>query len=127
MKILPGIKGEISKVVDAESTAASFGSGLVDVFATPAMIALMENTALQSVTEYLSPNQNTVGIEICVKHTKATPVGMKVTCESVLTKVDGNKLYFDVTAKDEQGQIGRGTHTRFIIDTKEFMSKVLGG
>lgn len=111
-------------VVTINDTALNYGSGMVEVFATPAMIALMENTSLRVVLPYLPEGYNTVGTKICVNHIKATPVGMNVRCNATLKEKDGRKLLFDVVAYDENGEIGNGTHTRLIIDTKKFMSKL---
>lgn len=91
------------------------GSGALDVFATPAMIALMEKTAWESVQPYLEEGSGTVGTLMNVKHVAASPVGMKITCETELTKVDGRALTFSVKAFDEAGLIGEGEHERFIV------------
>ncbi|MFO7879435.1 MAG: thioesterase family protein [Bacteroidota bacterium] len=122
----PGITGKLAKVVSKEETAAAYGSGLVEVFATPAMVALMENTCLESVEAKLPDTHSTVGMKISVSHEKATPVGMQVTCESVLVEVDRKRLVFKVEARDEEGIIGRGTHERFVIDKEKFMNKLTG-
>jgi predicted thioesterase len=122
--IEPGIVHIIEKSVTQNDTASSYGSGLIDVYATPAMIALMENTAQSSLKPYLPEGYITLGIEISVKHMKATPVGMKVRCESKLIKVDGKKLYFEINAWDEKGQIGSGSHIRYIVHGEEFMKKL---
>jgi predicted thioesterase len=122
--IEPGIFHTIEKTVEHTDTASSYGSGLIDVFATPAMIGLMENTAQSSLKVHLPEGYITLGIEINVKHMKATPVGMKVKCESKLTRVEGKKLYFELNAWDEKGQIGTGTHIRYIVQADEFMKKL---
>ncbi len=119
-----GIIGKHEEKVELDNTAAKFGSGLVEVYATPAMIALMEKTAMLSVIPYLPTGHGSVGTEVNVKHLKATPIGQTVTCESELIEVDGRKLIFKVVARDEEGEIGHGTHTRFIIDTAKFMAKL---
>lgn len=121
--ITPGIKGHIEQIVSEQLCADKIGSGLVKVFATPMMIALMEQTCNESVTPYLEAGQGTVGTHINVSHCAATPVGMKVWCDSDLIDVDRRRLTFKVTAFDEKGLIGEGTHERFIIDTAKFQQK----
>jgi len=123
--IKPGLRFTSTQTVTRELTAAHYGSGLVEVFATPAMVGLMENAAMNAVLPFLPKGQNTVGTEICVKHIKATPIGMYVSSEAVLTEVDGRKLIFSLRAWDEEGEIGNGSHTRFIIDTEKFMTKLM--
>lgn len=121
-----GITGNQSIVVDENMTAEVLGSGTLPVYATPAMIALMENTASLSVEPYLKKGQGTVGTLINVKHMSATPVGMRVTCETELVEIDRKRLVFRVQAYDEAGPIGEGTHERFIIDNIKFMEKTEG-
>ena len=116
-----GIEKELEIIVTPKDTAKSYGSGLVEVFATPAMIALMEKTALQLVIPFLEKGKNTVGTEICVKHIKATPLGKRVQSYAKLTEINGSKLKFEVEAYDEDGLIGTGIHKRYIIDEKAFM------
>lgn len=118
-----GIKGKEEITVNTENSAKTMGSGTLDVFATPAMIALMEKTAWKSVQNHLEDGQGTVGISLNVKHVAATPLGMKVYCESELTEVDGKKLVFTVKAFDEAGLIGEGTHERFVITNEKFQQK----
>lgn len=118
-----GLKGKETTIVDESNTAKTMGSGTLDVFATPAMTALMEKTAWKSVAEELEAGCGTVGIRLEITHDAPTPLGMKVTCESVLTGIDGRKLTFEVEAWDERGKIGSGIHERFIIDNKKFQEK----
>ncbi len=118
-----GIKGKETTIVDDSNTAKTMGSGSLDVFATPAMTALMEKTAWKSVAEELEEGCGTVGIRLDITHDAPTPLGMKVTCESVLTGIEGRKLTFKVEVWDERGKIGSGIHERFIIDNKKFQEK----
>ena len=118
-----GITGRQTITVTEDKTAAVMGSGELAVFATPAMIALLENTASKSVADALEPGQGTVGTLIDVKHVAATPVGMEVTCETKLVEVDRKRLIFEVKAYDAAGVIGEGIHERFIIDNEKFMAK----
>lgn len=122
--IEPGIKGHFEQEVTDDLCADKIGSGLVKVFATPMMIALMEQTCNESVTPLLEPGQGTVGTHINVSHCAATPVGMRVWCESELVEVDRRRLVFKVAAYDERGLIGEGSHERFIIDTAKFQEKI---
>jgi predicted thioesterase len=118
-----GIKGTQEVMVNEQNTAKVMGSGTLDVFATPAMIALMEKTAWESVQPQLDEGSGTVGTSLNVKHVAATPVGMKVRCESELVKVDGRALTFSVKAYDETGLIGEGEHERFIVFNEKFQAK----
>lgn len=122
--IQAGIKGRREQTVTPEMSAARIGSGLVEVFATPMMVVLIEQTCLESVLPYLEEGQGTVGTLVNVSHVSATPVGMRVWCESELTEVDRRRLVFKVKAFDECGLIGEGTHERFIIDSAKFMEKI---
>lgn len=122
----PGIKGRREEVVVEEKTAAHIGSGLVRVFATPMMISLIEQTCNESVVPHLDPGQGTVGTHVDVSHSAATPVGMRVWCESELVEVDRRRLVFAVRAYDECGLIGEGRHERFVIDTQKFTAKAEG-
>ncbi len=118
-----GLKGNKSIVVEESNTASSFGSGDLPVFATPAMIALMEATALESIKEYLEEGYSTVGTLVDVKHMAATPLAMTVRCESELIEIDRKRLVFKVTAYDDAGLIGEGVHERFIIHKEKFLAK----
>jgi predicted thioesterase len=121
IKIEVGLKGHEEQTVVYDDTAAKYGSGLVEVFATPAMIAMMEKTCLRSILPFLPEGFGTVGTKVDIVHTKATPIGMQVFCDSTLVEVDRRRLVFEVVARDEQGEIGSGKHERFIIDVNKFM------
>lgn len=123
MELKAGIAGKQSVMVTEEMTAKKLGSGELPVLATPKMIALMENTAYQSVAPYLEEGQGTVGTHISVKHLAATPVGMEVNIETELKEVDRKRLVFMVKAYDAAGCIGEGEHERFIIDNQRFLKK----
>lgn len=118
-----GIKGNAATSVEEENTAAAMGSGNLEVFATPAMVALMEQAACESVQPYLHAGESTVGTRMQVSHISATPVGMQVTVESELTAIDRKGLTFTVKAYDSAGLIGEGVHERFIINADRFMEK----
>lgn len=118
-----GIKNRLESFSTEERSAEAIGTGNVPVYATVMMVGLMEKTCLESVLPYLEPGQDTVGTRVDVSHCKATPVGMKVRCESELVEIDPRRLVFRVAAYDEQGLIGEGTHERFIIDKERFIQK----
>ncbi len=119
-----GMTFTVSKVVTVDDTAKKYDSGLVEVFATPAMVALMESAAYRLAAPHLPESCGTVGIEISTTHIKATPVNMKVEAIAELVKIEGHVLHFNIIAKDEQGEIGRATHLRSIIDVERFMAKL---
>ncbi len=119
-----GIKGRIEMTVTPDKCAGAVGSGELDVFATPAMIALIEETAWRSVAPELQPGEGTVGTALNVRHVAATPVGLKVRCETELTLVDRRRLVFDVKVYDPFGLVGEGTHERFVIQYEKFLKKV---
>ena len=119
-----GIKNTKELTVTEELTAEHMGSGLAPVFATPCMIAMIEGTAAESVEPFLEEGQGTVGIKVDVEHLGATPIGMKVRCETELIEVDRKRLVFEAAVYDETGLVGKGRHERFIIDNERFMEKV---
>lgn len=119
----PGITGQESTVVVVGNTALEFGSGSVPVFATPMLVALMEAAAVRAVQGKLPSGQTTVGTRVEIWHTAATPLGMTVTAEAQLEKVDGRKLVFKVSASDGDGPVGHGYHERFIVDQAKFLAK----
>lgn len=123
-ELQPGISYTATQVVEFKDTASNYGSGLVEVFATPAMIALMEKASMNAVLPYLGKDFNTVGFEVNVRHLKPTPVGMEVKSIATLKEIEGKKLIFQIVAFDEDGKIGEGTHIRYIIDSKKFMSNL---
>ena len=118
-----GITGRQETTVDKSNTALAMGSGELEVFATPAMIALAEKTAWMSVADELEEGDGTVGTRIDVRHLSATPVGKTVWCESRLISIDRKKLVFHVEIYDEAGKIGEGEHERFIVNNQSFFEK----
>ncbi len=118
-----GIKNTKEILVTEELTAAAVGSGLLPVYGTPYLVALMEETCHTSVGALLAAGQGTVGTRMDIKHVAATPVGLKVRCESELVAVDGRRLVFNVKAYDPAGLVGEAVHERFIIDNERFMAK----
>ncbi len=119
-----GATAESSVVVTESNSAATLGSGDLSVFATPAMIALMENAAMKAVAELLPEGSTTVGTEMNSSHIKASGMGAEITATAVVTAVEGRKITFTVGARDGEGIIGEGTHTRFVVDREKFMSKL---
>ena len=110
--------------VTDRDTAAAYGSGKLEVFATPAMVALMENTAIRSLEGGLEPDTDTVGIAIDVQHVKATAVGQKVYCKATVTEIDGRRIRFEIEVWDDKGAVGHAIHDRFVINPVKFMSKL---
>lgn len=119
-----GMKNRIEKIVTEEDTAKAFGSGAVNVFATPMMIGLMEGSALECIQPHLPQGYSTVGIAINIKHTGATLVRKKVWAEAELIEIDRKRLVFKVDAFDEDKKIGEGIHERFIINEEKFINKL---
>ena len=118
-----GILGKEQTIVSHGNSALSMGSGSLEVFSTPSMIALMECACANSVKMHLEPGKTTVGVSMDAKHVSATPLGMTVHCESELLEVDGKRLVFKITAFDKCGIIGTATHERMIVDSRKFMEK----
>ena len=119
-----GQKNQISTQVQVNDTAKVFGSGELEVLATPRMIALMEECAYKCISADLEVGASSVGTQLNVKHVSATPVGMNVTVEAEITEIDGRRVCFSVKAYDEAGLIGEGTHERFIVYSEKFISKI---
>ena len=122
--IQPGLSAEVKIMVSDTETAAHLGSGSIAVYATPALVALMEKAAVQALEGNLPEGQTTVGGQIDVRHLAATPVGMKVRAHAELVEVDGRKLTFHIQAWDEVEQIGEARHVRYVVDEDKFMAKV---
>lgn len=119
-----GLKYESEVEVTSANSAKTMGSGDMDVFATPSMVALMENAAMMAVASALPEGSATVGTQINTSHIKASPIGATITASAQLTEVEGRKLTFAVKAWDEKGVIGEGVHTRFVVDRERFLSKL---
>lgn len=119
-----GLEYEVHKKVQQEDSAKRYDSGLIEVFSTPALVALMESTAYRCVQSYLPEGFSTVGIEIFIQHLKATPIGKNVRCSAKLVNIEGKILTFEVIAWDETDLIGKGTHKRYIINTQKFLEKL---
>ena len=123
MEIPVGAKGRAEMTVTPDKTAAAIGSGSVEVFATPWMIAMMELSACNALTPYYDEGQSSVGTKLNVSHDAATPVGMQVCAEAEVIEVDRRRIVLKVTAWDGQGVIGQGTHERFLINAEKFLAK----
>lgn len=121
-----GVRASVSTDVTKEHTALSVGSGSLSVFATPMMAALMEKAACEALAPFLEDGETTVGTELNIQHTAATPVGMTVTAEAEVTAVNGREITFSVTARDSAGGIGSGTHKRFVVNAAKFQSRADG-
>ena len=122
--MLKGLRHSETVVVEHKDTAAVYGSGALEVFATPAMIALMEKTCLMSVADKVGEGNTTVGIAVNIKHLKASPVGTTIRCEAELTEVDRRRLVFSVQCFEGEALVGEGIHERFVVDSEKFMSKL---
>lgn len=118
-----GLTGRAERAVTEETTALSMGSGSLRVFATPALAALMEEAACAALQGALEEGQTSVGAALDLKHTAATPVGMRVWAEATLAGIDRRALSFRIVAFDERGEIGSAEHTRFLVDAEKFQQK----
>ena len=123
MEITVGMKGEAFTTAEREDTAKEVGSGDLLVYATPCMVALMEGAACEAIAGCLSDTQTTVGTALNIEHIAATPVGMEVRAEAEVTEVSDKVITFKVTAYDEAGVIGEGTHKRAIVSSQRFLDK----
>ena len=126
MEIIVGMKGTAENLCEREDTALEVGSGSLLVYATPCMAALMEAAACAAIEEALDENETTVGIELNLKHTAATPVGLEVRAEAEVTAAEGKIFSFQITAYDEAGKIGEATHKRALVNSQRFLEKTYG-
>ncbi len=124
MEITVGMKARVETLVEREDTALEVGSGSLLVYATPCMVALMEGAACEAIAPALPEGKTSVGTALNIAHLSATPVGLEVYAEAEVTEVDGNTITFSITAYDEAGKIGEGTHKRAIITSQRFLEKV---
>ncbi|MDY7075390.1 MAG: thioesterase family protein [Chloroflexota bacterium] len=122
-ELAPGLSGKAEMVVTEADTAARWGSGLVPVLGTPALVGLMEGAAVQALADHLPPGQTSVGGRIDVHHLAPTPVGMRAYAHAELLEVEGRRLVFRVEAWDEMEQVGKATHERFVVDEERFVAK----
>ena len=119
-----GKTATVTTTVTDKNTAKAVGSGNLDVFATPMMIALMEQAACECIADSLESTQSSVGTQINVAHTAASPLGATISATATVSDVDGRKVSFTVAAHDGTNEIGNGTHERFVIDAERFMKKL---
>ncbi len=123
-EIETGIRYQVEEIVSAEKSASHVGSGLLDVYSTPAMIALMEKASYLCIEKYLDDNESTVGGALNIRHLKPTAIGKKVVCDSTVKSVAGKRIDFDVVVFEEGTPIGNGTHTRFVVDKVQFLKNL---
>lgn len=118
-----GEKNIAASIVTENDTALKVGSGSLKVLSTPKMVALMEKSAADLAEKFLPENFTSVGIFLEVHHTAPTPIGLKIFAESEIKKIEERKIFFEIIARDEHGEIGRANHTRFIVDREKFQEK----
>lgn len=123
MEITIGMKGTVTTTAEREDTAYEVGSGSLLVYATPCMVALMEGAACEAIAAALPEEKTSVGTQLNISHISATPVGLEVRAEAEVIEVDGNTITFQVTAFDEAGKIGEGTHKRVVVTTQKFLDR----
>ncbi len=124
MELTVGMLGTAETQVERSDTALEVGSGDLLVYATPCMVAMMEGAACNAIAPALKEGQTSVGTELSIQHTAATPVGLEVRAEAEVTAVEGKKITFRVTAFDEKGEIGHGTHERVLVTSQKFLERV---
>jgi len=119
-----GIENMLEHIAEEKDSAITYGSGAINVFATPAMVAYMEKSAMELVQAFMVYGETTVGTAINIKHIKATPIGMRINTVARLVNINGNKLTFEVEAYDVNGMIGSGIHHRYIVNEIEFVNNL---
>ena len=124
LPVQPGFAGQATLLVGEEHTAPRVGSGKVHVLATPVMINLIEAAALEALDRHLPPGYQSLGTRIDVRHIAATPVGMRVVAEALISRVEGRTCFFDVKVKDERELVGEGTHERVVVNVEKFSERV---
>lgn len=123
-QITAGMAFHHEKTAEPQESAAALGSGGLEVFSTPSLVALFEIAAKRGGDALLPEGFSTVGIEISVKHQKATKIGKKVRCTATVTAVEGKKLTFSGEMFDEDGKIGEGTHIRYVVNNADFIKRL---
>lgn len=121
LSLTPGLEGKATTTVNQQNTAQAVGSGSLEVFATPMMVALMEEAAVNCLAEFLPEGITSVGTKISTTHTSPTPLDKTITATATITAVDRRRVDFAVTAEDEAGSIGVGTHSRFLVESEAFL------
>jgi fluoroacetyl-CoA thioesterase len=126
MRVIPvGLRGTYAMTVKPEHLASQFKDAILPpVLATPIMVLIMENAALNTIRDYLDANEAAVGTEVNIKHLAATPVGQQVVAEAEVIEVDGRRIEFKVTGRDETEQIGAGTHQRMVVNLGRLQSRL---
>ncbi|MFO7851868.1 MAG: thioesterase family protein [Bacteroidota bacterium] len=119
-----GKKIDLRTRVRENDTARAHGSGLLDVYSTPAMVAFMEKASMELVQPYLDKGYGTVGISLDIRHMKAIPVGERIKCISIFKNSEGSQLTFEVKVFRGEDLVGEGIHKRYIIEEKRFLSKI---
>jgi len=119
-----GLTHQFEKLTEPRESAAALASGALDVFSTPSLVALFESTALQAVQPHLPEGHTTVGIEVSVRHLKATRIGQRVRCQVSVSALEGKRIAFTGEMWDEQGKIGEGTHVRYVVNEAEFIKRL---
>lgn len=122
--IKPGLSHEIEELVTIDKSAHYVGSGNLEVYSTPSMITLIEKTSLRCIEAYLQKSESSVGGHVNVLHLLPTAIGQRVVCKSTVSSIKHNKIDFEVTVYEKDKLVGKGTHTRFIVDMASFMAKL---